>query len=662
MDALIWILIGVGVILLATVVGLIITTGDQRDKLQQARADLGVVQSARSDYQQRLRAAEDERNRTRAQVDQLNARLGILAEDQEYMKYLKTTHQVLNDFRDWSQMDRELTALRARTDAQRKELEARGVIYQDFASLDEARRRLDKEKQDFETTQRTRRAEQEQKLAELDKANKAQIDALKQAHNAELQILKERLEARRAALGPKTAEIDKAEQELKKRADLVKQESVALENSRGQLSQQNQNLVSTRDRLAAELAATRDAFAKLGYLLEGDGLVCSVDWRTYKPDEVRYVPRMTVRPILAKDDKKRNFTRPQAIELTATPVWREWIARERAELKTPEQQLSALFEAKCPNDHPNEPVSLWPRSTHWVVPIIGGTSSGKTLYVTTLINELRGLLPRGYAFECEPADTESYKNYTDLRKMIFEDRVIRPTQSKRDMIYGIGPLDKANPRRLTVFFRDIAGEYWQQGLHSTPDEHGPFLLAAPCIMVLVDPLADPQLRNIIRDDVQKRKEPFGNFSTLPTPEEIMTSVTLFLRKHGGYENTIIPKDLLMVLTKADLLDGIVFSKDDPVREPIKPGRPFASHRINQISDSIVMKLRQHNALRAVVDSLPGQYKSVRWFAASALGYSLEESYQRRAAGQEPSTLKHEPKPIHVTDPILHCMWLSGLLS
>lgn len=659
MDLLNWLLLGVMLVLLAVVLVLLVRLGDERDKLQQARSDLGVFQTARADYERRLQSAEADRDKARARVVELNTRLKVLADDAEYKNYLKTTHQLLVDFRDLRQAANELAGLRLRVENQRRQLQERNDLYQDHISLQEARHALAREQEDFEAQQRMTRADHERKVDQLQRANQDQLEALRQTHAVELQMMQTQLNTRLAALAPRTAEVEKMEQELAHRAEVLKRQSAGLDSRYEGLSRKMQDLQASNDRVAADLKKTISSFAALGRTLEGDGLVCVTDWRTYMPDEVGYQPRLTIRPMLEENDRERRLAYAEAIRLTETTL-SEWIGRERRELQTRDQKLGALFEPKCLV--PDHPETLLPRATQSVVPIIGGTSSGKTLYVTAMINELRRQLPRDYGLICEPADPASLSNFSALRTMVFDERRIEPTPAgKRDMIYKIAPKDPENVRRLTLFFRDIPGEYWQQHLHADPNLHGHFLLAAPCIMVLIDPLADPKLRDVIREKRVREQKSLGEgFSSWPTPEQIMTSVTLFLRKHGGYENTIIPKNLLMVLTKADLIDDILFPADDPVREQIPPARPFPAYRIDQKSDSIEAKLRKHDALGGVIDSLPAQYKSVRWFAASALGFPLEESYEK----SQPSviTWRVPTAPKNVIDPILHSMWLSGLLT
>jgi hypothetical protein len=459
------------------------------------------------------------------------------------------------------------------------------------------------------------------------------------------------------------------EQNLREQADHV--QSMFLDKLLQEQQQQDlQRSVSNLERRIATLQAQEQVISdRLCALVHADSLLCDQCWLSWPPDEVLYIPD-THKPVIKllvdnlSDDQQvqaegEGLLKDQALALVQRTEWQTHILRNFPHLDTSEKQLAGLFMLRCPNHQKHERMGdgrLLPAAHNWFVPIIGGTSSGKTVYMTTLIHTLEYvLLTYGHIIQPYDDDATSEENYIYMRQQLFHDGIIRPTQGGEqfDMIFQICSQQDIQGKRITLFFKDLPGESWQM-LSAQDTQEAEFLRSARAIMFMFDPMADPYLKNMI---VRRHPAILHDERSHLNQVSILRRLGVFLQRVGMYGDRI-PKHLLIVLTKADLLKGLVFQDNHPIYQPYMHAPPYPLKKTALLSQDIKTRLSKIHGLPHLIQLLDAQFESVTYFAVSALGHP---PLDRTTDGFDKVDVENL-KPHRVEDPVLYAMHLAGLLG
>jgi hypothetical protein len=459
------------------------------------------------------------------------------------------------------------------------------------------------------------------------------------------------------------------EKDLREQAEYVQRmflEKILQEQQQQDLQQSISNL---EQRVAILQAQEKVISDRLCALVHADSLLCDQCWLSWPPDEVLYIPD-THKPVInllvnnMPNDQKNQaldegLRKDQAIAMVQQSEWQTHILRNFPHLDSSEKQLAGLFTLRCPNHQKHERIGdgrLLPAAHNWFVPIIGGTSSGKTVYMTTLIHTLEYvLLTYGHIIQPYDDDAASEENYIQMRQQLFHDGIIRPTQGGEqfDMIFQICSQQDIQGKRITLFFKDLPGESWQL-LSAQDTQEAEFLRSARAIMFMFDPMADPYLKNMI---VRRHPTILHDERSHLNQVSILRRLGVFLQRVGMYGDRI-PKHLLVVLTKADLLKGLVFQENHSIYQPYTHAPPFPVDRTTRISQDIKNRLSKIQGLPHLIQLLDAQFESVTYFAVSALGHPPTTRTQENHDIIDVENLK----PHRVEDPVLYAMHLAGLLG
>jgi hypothetical protein len=331
------------------------------------------------------------------------------------------------------------------------------------------------------------------------------------------------------------------------------------------------------------------------------------------------------------------------------------------------------------------------------VSIVGSPASGKSYFLTTMVWELRRLLPRaGLSFS--DADPEANSAICDYEQTLFmSDRpdqpvAIRKTQAddprlhKTARISGTDirfplPLQfavwptkdhpyRANPYRVgrVVVLYDNAGEDCLPGAETPNSMAVQHLARSGIVFMLFDPAQDGEFRKLCRTgdpQLDHGLRPGGSGPrTLMRQEIILNETAVRIRRYLGLGHSErIRQPLVIIVSKFDMLadaSGVAFDTEPYL--PAEPGHPLRIDmgRIEATSQQLRdLFLRTSPNFVATADALS---ENVRYIPVSSLGHAPT----RVAAGDQEfyGIRPDDVRPRWVTVPMIYCMsrWARQILD
>ncbi|GAA2806611.1 TRAFAC clade GTPase domain-containing protein [Saccharopolyspora taberi] len=289
-----------------------------------------------------------------------------------------------------------------------------------------------------------------------------------------------------------------------------------------------------------------------------------------------------------------------------------------------------------------------------LIGMVGGKNSGKTVYTTVLVHELRHRIRRRFdadmSFAGEQAGVETASWLERYEHALFDDSALfESTASSADGIRVPLVLQWRQPRRslgrevhstTTLSFYDAAGEDMttQDFVNSQS-----YLGAADGLIVLLDPFQLPGTKDRITVPDAGRRD------TEP-PLSVLDRITELLRTTGGIGGKQrIPVPIAVVFSKIDAFYGMLGEGHALLREP-SPG-PYYDEASGRDTDEHLRSLLAELGADDIDAHLRAHYKTFRYFAVSALG--AEPDYDRKLI--DPGGVR----PFRVDEPLL---WLLGLFK
>ena len=250
------------------------------------------------------------------------------------------------------------------------------------------------------------------------------------------------------------------------------------------------------------------------------------------------------------------------------------------------------------------------RSEQLTIAVTGPRAAGKTLYLWSLLHELRGRL----ATEPEPfaaamfEDDQSFEMYAALARSIFKDKELpSATQAKQQEKGNLPPTTVrlwCGRRLITLSLYDPAGELVE---NLQKIEFLSYLRHSAAIVYLVPP----------PDEVDKE-------GSLNTGADGLGNIVSHLRRSMAIPKSVLPKTLAVVMTQCD---REVFKKHAP--EEINPGyrwsqdewRRYGGRERKEVAAvsevcSDVLREYEYNSL---VNTARDNFRACRFFAVSSLG-------------------------------------------
>ncbi|WP_160722759.1 TRAFAC clade GTPase domain-containing protein [Bacillus sp. USDA818B3_A] len=273
----------------------------------------------------------------------------------------------------------------------------------------------------------------------------------------------------------------------------------------------------------------------------------------------------------------------------------------------------------CPDCHNDLPITAGKYPSN-IVSIIGGTSVGKTVYMTSLIHTLQHITANHFNAACIPLTTEvSMRFRVNYEVPLFgHGSMLQSTEKtiRQEPLIFQFIFKNEDQSPLTLCFFDVAGE-------GMTDQDYLKIYAAHIknsagIMFLVDPM---QIK-MIRDKLiyQMGEQAVGRLDLGDEPREVVISLFGDFIAHLENNHTTIPT--AVILTKSDLLnalksDGDYISANSNVFRNYIHKDYLHLDEYENINGEIRRFLSRIDT--PLVNSLEVYFKEISYFAVSALG-------------------------------------------
>jgi hypothetical protein len=304
----------------------------------------------------------------------------------------------------------------------------------------------------------------------------------------------------------------------------------------------------------------------------------------------------------------------------------------------------------CPGCH-----STLPAHFHAVqgrlIALVGPSYSGKTLFMTVLLHELRHGAGQRLSASAVGADDTSKDRFTNEYEIPLYRRHLTLEETRTAAQRNVQPLVfrfimdqksrfRQRKRELMLSFADGAGADLISPLKIELVTR--YLAAADGVLALVDPLQLPRVREQLADQgpiprlLKRDQQPVAAFERVSD---------LLLRASGG---TTIDKPVAIVLTKLDTIRDLL-PRDSVLRTPEPDGPYFDAKDSKTVQEEVREMLNSWGAGR-INESADTLYRRARYFAVSSLGQPPTPDNRISPSGIN---------PYRVTDPFI---WLLNEFS
>ncbi|RSM84757.1 hypothetical protein DMH04_19965 [Kibdelosporangium aridum] len=310
----------------------------------------------------------------------------------------------------------------------------------------------------------------------------------------------------------------------------------------------------------------------------------------------------------------------------------------------------------CPVCHTPLPANF-AESRSPLIGMVGGKNSGKTVYTTVLVHELRHNVRRRFAADVsfagdQQGDAGSLGNWLKLyeRSLFDQNMLFESTAAARDGLKVPLVLQWRQPKRgklgrtshstTTLSFYDAPGEDMttQEFVNGQA-----YLGSADGLIVLLDPFELPGAhdRIAVPDAARRETEP---------PLTVLNRITEMLRlTHGVKASRRITIPIAVVFSKIDAFYKML-GDDHPLL--IKPqAGAFYNETAGQDTDEHIRALLTELDADDIDSHLRSHYKQFRYFAVSSLG--AEPDYRKQQVDEG------GVRPFRVDEPLL---WLLGMFK
>lgn len=262
---------------------------------------------------------------------------------------------------------------------------------------------------------------------------------------------------------------------------------------------------------------------------------------------------------------------------------------------------------KCHTDYATEstrPIALQ---------LIGGSGSGKTVYLSALFNEfneniLKNKKTTGATYEKDPTSEENLNKLEDY----FSGEEAEATSGRDVTFYSeiIKYKGLTVPVKLEII--DIPGEMFAGQISLTEAEHRLSQYSyADGFLFIVDPFAEGDLKKMQDSDT-------NTFYSDISPEEVFTNFDSYLINQGFIKtDKLIETPISIIVTKTDT------SAAKKKLEEICGEMPEGGYDSLQVKDFL-----SGIGLTSLINAVEAKFKNIQYFVVSAIGHSPNgESYK-----------------------------------
>lgn len=310
----------------------------------------------------------------------------------------------------------------------------------------------------------------------------------------------------------------------------------------------------------------------------------------------------------------------------------------------------------CPLCHSQLPAQFGMISSR-MIGMAGAKDSGKTVYMTVLLHELRNRVGAQYDVAVMGADDETLHRFTSrYEDKLYVQKHLFPTTQRPGQRDGlVDPLVfrfnsdpgglRGGPRPTLMSFFDNAGEVWLTQEDTDIDSR--YLSCSDGILLLLDPLQMAGARELVAPGTLLP----GFGERYASPEAVLTRVTNLLRSRNKGKKGQIDTPVAVVFTKIDALWD-TFELGSPLRSPQPAGARFDTTDSLNVHQQIrdLLKIWEGTQIDQL---LRADYPRHRFFGVSSLGRPPTADNAVPARGIQ---------PYRVADPVLWLLSEFGALA
>jgi hypothetical protein len=306
----------------------------------------------------------------------------------------------------------------------------------------------------------------------------------------------------------------------------------------------------------------------------------------------------------------------------------------------------------CPSCHNDLPVTAGKHPSN-IVSIVGATSVGKSVYMTSLIHTLQHMTANNFAAACLPLDNEISRRFRqDYEIPLFESgRLLGSTlKSNRQEPFIFQFVFKDEDKSpLTLVFFDVAGEGMTDKEYIKL--HAAHIKNSAGILFLVDPM---QIRAIREKLIHQMGEKPGEIVAQgDEPREVVISLFGDFIAHLENSKTLIPT--AVVLTKSDLLNALKHDDGEYIRTNSNVFRNVEHRGYLDLDEFENINGEIRRFLEKVdipfVNALDVYFKDTSYFAVSALGSNPTDQQVNGIIS-----------PIRVDEPVIWLLYKLGFIE
>ncbi|MHA4813085.1 TRAFAC clade GTPase domain-containing protein [Streptomyces aculeolatus] len=302
----------------------------------------------------------------------------------------------------------------------------------------------------------------------------------------------------------------------------------------------------------------------------------------------------------------------------------------------------------CPVCHVELPVQFGMVENR-LIAMVGARSSGKTIYMTVLLHEMRHQVGEAFGASLMGSDDATMRRYSsEYEDRLYRDRqMFPPTQTATTNANRVEPLVfrfglrrrglfGERPQHTVLSFFDTAGEDFSS--RESVELNTRYLTNADGIILLLDPLQLPGAR-----DLAAPGTPLPGMDGIDPPISLLSRVSSMLLAARGGKSVQVGTPL-----------AVVFSKMDAFWHLLENGSPLRSHAPARGRFEVGDSLSVHEEVRRLLkdwdgvpidQSLENTFARYRYFGVSSLGRSATADSRVADTGIQ---------PYRVADPLL---WL-----
>lgn len=251
------------------------------------------------------------------------------------------------------------------------------------------------------------------------------------------------------------------------------------------------------------------------------------------------------------------------------------------------------------------------------LPIVGGPSAGKSMYILTATRAFKDLYQNRFAYTVEFARDQSTREYTQKLESLLQTGLLEGTRATEHVTraYTMKVQAPKAPLSNLVYLYDAPGEAYMTTHHAGEQKYFSYVSG---IIFVVDPFFIPEYRQEHEAEF-RRYEALGMHFDLGLDPQIVYErmFSLFEEKVGLRRGKAFPHPLAVVVSKTD-----AFSMELELGSSAARALMSRDTTIKSEEDAfhiLVQNFLTRYGQGPLVQHIAMQFKQVRYFSCSALG-------------------------------------------